>query len=125
LSYKANQQVLAIIGRRNNPKVVDTYGDTGGTGGKSKGIGSNLSYQFGKMGGWNGSIGNITDSESLNIMKEMGMEGKSAQDIQNKINEEFGSNAVKVDNKWGSQSRAGLKALYEKWKINKPETNSF
>jgi hypothetical protein len=35
------------------------------------------------------------------MIKEMGMEGKSALDIQNKINEEFGSNAVKADNRWG------------------------
>lgn len=96
-------------------------------GNKSKGIGSNLSYQFGKMGGWNRSIGEktIDDLESLNMIKEMGIEGASAQDIQNKINEKFGSNAVKVDNKWGNQSRAGLKALYDDWKMNRPETNSF
>jgi hypothetical protein len=34
------------------------------------------------------------------MLKEMGLSG-SAQDIQNKINEEFGSNAVRADNKWG------------------------
>ena len=126
LSYKANQQVLASIGRRNNPKVVDTPGGTGSTGGKSKGTGNTLFYQFGKMGGWSSStgIGNINDQESQNMLKEMGLSG-SAQDIQNKINEKFGSNAVKVDNKWGNQSKLGLKALYDDWKINKPETNSF
>ena len=116
LSYKANQQVLASIGRRNNPKVVDTPGSTGN---KSKGTGNTLFYQFGKMGGWNNSIGigNINDQESRNMLKEMGLSG-SAQDIQNKINEEFGSNAVKADNKWGDQSKTGLKALYKKWKEN-------
>ena len=128
LSYKANQQVLAAIGRRSNPKVDDTPGGTGGAGGAggSKGTRGTSHYFFGNMGGWNRSMGNnITDQESLNMIKEMGMEGKSALDIQNKINEEFGSNAVKADNRWGIQSKAGLKALYDKWKINKPEMSSF
>jgi len=109
LSYKANQQILAAIGRRNKPKVVDN-GDVGGAGGAgdagstgSTGSTGNASfYQFGKMGGWNRSIGNSIDQDSLNMIKEMGMEGKSAQDIQNEINRVFGSNAVKVDNKWGN-----------------------
>ena len=80
---------------------------------------NNSFYQFGKMGGWNNSIGigNITDPESVKMIKEMGLSG-SAKDIQNKINKEFGSNAVKSDNKWGNQSKAGLKALYKKWKEN-------
>jgi hypothetical protein len=31
---------------------------------------------FGKMGGWNRSMGNtITDQESLNYLKEMGLDG--------------------------------------------------
>jgi hypothetical protein len=45
----------------------------------------------------------------------MGLSG-SAQDIQQKINEKFGANSVKVDNKWGNQSKTGLKALYDEWK---------
>ena len=81
-----------------------------------------IPYQFGKMGGWNRSMGSSIDQDSLNMIKEMGMEGKSAQDIQNEINRVFGSNAVKADNRWGNQSRAGLKALYENWKISQPST---
>ena len=79
------------------------------------------SYKFGKMGGWNRNIGvgNITDQESLRMLQEMGLSG-SAQDIQNKINEVFGTNSVKVDNKWGNQSKAGLQALYDKWKKEQP-----
>ena len=81
-------------------------------------------YQFGKMGGWKRSIGEgiINDSDSLNMLKEMGMEGKSAQEVQDEINKAFGSNAVKSDNRWGNQSRKGLKALYERWKSLQPIT---
>jgi hypothetical protein len=33
-------------------------------------------FMFGKMGGWNRSMGNtITDQESLNYLKEMGLDG--------------------------------------------------
>ena len=112
LSYKANQQLLAAIGRRNkSKKVVDNSRGIGSAGGSSF-------YQFGKMGGWNRSMGEstINDPESLNMIKEMGMEGKSAQAIQEEINNVFGPNAVKPDNKWGNQSKAGLQALYERWK---------
>ena len=92
-------------------------GDTKGT----RGTKSTPFYQFGKMGGWKRSMGNsISDPESLNMLKEMGMEGKSAQEIQNEINKVFGSNAVKADNKWGNQSKTGLKALYVRWKSLQP-----
>lgn len=53
LSYKANQQLLSAIGRRNKPKVIDDNEGAGGTGSKSRGTdstGSTLFYQFGKMG---------------------------------------------------------------------------
>ena len=98
------------------PSDSKNYKDIGN---KSKGTGNTLSYQFGKMGGWNRFIGErtIDDLESVKMIKEMGLSG-SAEDIQNKINEEFGSNAVRADNKWGNQSKTGLKALYKKWKEN-------
>lgn len=81
-------------------------------------------YMFGKMGGWNRSMGNtITDQESLNYLKEMGLDGQNALQIQQYINQQFGKNSVKEDNKWGIQSRAGLKALYDNWKMQqKPQT---
>ena len=83
-------------------------------------------YMFGKMGGWNRSMGNtISDQESLNYLKEMGLDGQNALQIQQYINQQFGKNSVKEDNKWGMQSRAGLKALYENWKLQqKPQTQS-
>lgn len=83
-------------------------------------------YMFGKMGGWNRSMGNtISDQESLNYLKEMGLEGQNALQIQQYINQQLGNNSVKEDNKWGMQSRAGLKALYENWKLQqKPQTQS-
>ena len=81
-------------------------------------------YMFGKMGGWNRSMGNtITDQESLNYLKEMGLDGQNALQIQQYINQQLGNNSVKEDNKWGNQSRAGLKALYDNWKMQqKPQT---
>lgn len=81
-------------------------------------------YMFGKMGGWNRSMGNtISDQESLNYLKEMGLDGQNALQIQQYINQQFGKNSVKEDNKWGMQSRAGLKALYDNWKMQqKPQT---
>lgn len=83
-------------------------------------------YMFGKMGGWNRSMGNtISDQESLNYLKEMGLDGQNALQIQQYINQQLGNNSVKEDNKWGNQSRAGLKALYENWKLQqKPQTQS-
>ena len=81
-------------------------------------------YMFGKMGGWNRSMGNtISDQESLNYLKEMGLDGQNALQIQQYINQQLGNNSVKEDNKWGNQSRAGLKALYDNWKLQqKPQT---
>ena len=83
-------------------------------------------YMFGKMGGWNRSMGNtISDQESLNYLKEMGLDGQNALQIQQYINQQFGKNSVKEDNRWGNQSKAGLKALYENWKLQqKPQTQS-
>ena len=80
------------------------------------------SYRFGKMGGWKRSMGSSIDQDSLNILQEMGynINNIDARTIQNEINKVFGSNAVKADNKWGNQSRAGLQALYNKWKKEQP-----
>lgn len=118
LSYKANQQLLAAIGRRNKPKkVVDDYRGTGGTGNSSF-------YQFGKMGGWNRSMGSSIDQDSLNKLQEMGYDTNNinAKKIQDEINNVFGPHAVKSDDKWGNQSKAGLQALYERWKSLQPTT---
>ena len=81
-------------------------------------------YQFGKMGGWNNSMGSSIDQDSLNKLQEMGynIDNVDAQTIQNEINKVFGNNAVKADNKWGNQSRAGLQALYERWQSLQPTT---
>jgi len=79
------------------------------------------------MGGWNRSIGkgNINDADSIRYLKEMGLEGKTAAEIQEEINRQLGSHSVKVDNMWGNQSRAGLKALYDNWKlINTPKAET-
>ena len=97
----------------------DKSGDTRG----ARGTRNTPFYQFGEMGGWKRSMGNsISDPESLNMLKEMGMEGKSAQEVQDEINKAFGPNAVKSDNRWGNQSREGLKALYKRWKSLQPIT---
>ena len=45
-------------------------------------------YMFGKMGGWNRRMGNtISDPESLNYLKEMGLDGQNALQIQQYINQ--------------------------------------
>ena len=116
--YNQNGQRIAVTFTTPTAKVTEDTGGSGSTGS----TGSTSFYQFGKMGGWNRSMGSSIDQDSLNMIKEMGMEGKSAQDIQNEINRVFGSNAVKVDNKWGNRSRAGLQALYERWKSLQPTT---
>ena len=85
------------------------------------------SYTFGKMGGWKRSIGkgNIDDADSIRYLKEMGLEGKTAAEIQEEINRQLGVKSVKVDNMWGDQSRAGLRALYDYWKLtNTPKAET-
>ena len=76
------------------------------------------------MGGWNRSMGSSIDQDSINKLQEMGynIDNINAQTIQEEINNTFGPNAVKTDNKWGNQSRAGLQALYERWKSLQPPT---
>lgn len=78
----------------------------------------------GKMGGWNKSIGlgNIKDQESLDIIKQLGWEGKSAEEVQKLLNSnDIGGNRVVVDNKWGNQSKAALQNYYDRWlKEQKP-----
>ena len=72
----------------------------------------------GKMGGWNKSIGlgNIKDQESLDIIKQLGWEGKSAEEVQKLLNSnDIGGNRVVVDNKWGNQSKAALQNYYNRW----------
>ena len=73
----------------------------------------------GKLGGWNKSVGlgNINDQESLDIIKQLGWEGKSAEEVQNLLNSnDIGGNRVVVDNKWGNQSKAALQNYYSRWK---------
>lgn len=120
--YNQNGQRIAVTFITPTTKATENTGNTGSTR-----TGSTPFYQFGKMGGWNRSIGkgNIKDTESLNYLKEMGLEGKSAAEIQEEINRQLGSNSVKVDNMWGDQSRAGLKALYERWQSLQPTTTEI
>ena len=73
----------------------------------------------GKLGGWNRSIGigNIKDQESLDMIKQLGWEGKNAEEVQNLLNlNDIGGNRVIADNKWGDQSKVALRNYYNRWK---------
>lgn len=93
-----------------------------------KKVSTPLSIFSGSMGGWTKSMGlaNITDPDSKNMIKELGWEGKTAEQVQQLLNEnDIGGYGVTVDNKWGNQSRNALKAYYNRWKDNQNKKSNY
>lgn len=97
---------------------------------------NNINYGLigGVQKGWKGTKGVISDENSLAMLKEMGYEGgaKGAQEFinQNLAKYGLGNSSVADDDRWGDQSRKGLKMAYDVWKTRqaaelfaKPESN--
>lgn len=78
---------------------------------------NNNSIFLDPMGGWKRNMGDkILDTESQNMLKELGWTG-NAKEIQRLLNQNnIGGYEVKEDNRWGNQSKSALKAYYDRWK---------
>ena len=125
LSYKANQQMLAAIERRNKPKVDDTPGGTGGTGGT--GI-NDVGFMGVKRGGpvkdFNDAIkdykakliasGSFYDSDFADT--------RSFQKALNRYFGKDGYGSIVADNKWGNQTQRAFDEALKK--INAPVVNT-
>ena len=85
---------------------------------------SGISKKYGFAGdidrNWRGTKG-VIGADDLKLLQEMGFKGKTAQEAQDYMNNQFANNGlfgykVENDNAWGGQSNRALQALYKAWK---------